>query len=172
MPKSFNKDQKALLEWICAGLSIPGVVSGAGDSKYLLSNMIAKIAAASDEYHLSLSAENVLRDQGADLNDAYKRSRYYGKKSPFIYEHPVPASVIRSEILSSASNRSRVREILSAETPVAVITREENKTLDSLKLKNKMPDDWRFGDSVWARYRVAGIIMSDVRLKVTGAIKR
>ena len=95
-----NEDQRALRQWISAGLKIPEVRSLHGDAGYLLNNMIAKYTLATDTYILSASALQEMNSRGVDLRQTYTRRRFYGRKdNPFIYEHPVPAGVIRAALL-------------------------------------------------------------------------
>ena len=45
-----NIDQKALIQWITAGLAIKEVRELHGGAPYLFSNMIAKVTLAADQY--------------------------------------------------------------------------------------------------------------------------
>ena len=53
---NWNSDQRALIQWIIAGLKIKEVRELKGDSGYLLSNMIAKVTAAASDYLISEEA--------------------------------------------------------------------------------------------------------------------
>jgi hypothetical protein len=70
-----NDDQKALFQWITAGLCIDEVRLLKGDAGYLLGNMIAKFTLASSNYLLSEAAFKELIKTGLDMGKAYKRSR-------------------------------------------------------------------------------------------------
>ena len=54
-----------------------------------------------------------------------------------------------------------LEEFLLKYYTLGVITHEEHKKLDQLKLKHKMPHDWD-GISVFARYEKAGIMRADI----------
>jgi len=115
------------------------------------------------------------QSQGVDLTKTYLRRAFYGKqggRNPFIYEHVVPASVIREQLIANRRNHEKIKEILSNTGQVAVILREEDKKLRKAGLAFKMPEDWSFGDDLLARYDTVGVVLSDKFLNVTGAICR
>ena len=59
---------------------------------------------------------------------------------------------------------------LQAAGQVAVLLRTEDARLREVGLSSKMPKGWSLGDDPLARYRAAGIVLSDEVLKVSGAI--
>ena len=93
----WNTDQQALIQWITAGLKIKEIRNLRGDSGYLLSNMIAKITLADSKYFISDAALKILKQLKIDLDKTYKRSKFYGKKQPFVYEHSIPVSIVRAK---------------------------------------------------------------------------
>ncbi len=170
---NWNSDQKALIKWISSGLKIKEVRDLKGDSGYLLNNMIAKVTLACSEYPLSVGALQMLNIMKVDLKKRYKRSRFYGKKHPFIYEHSIPASIVRSKLLSCYPIlESEVEKIFLSAGPVVIILREEDKKLSSIKLSRKMPNGWVWGDDPLARYEAAGIKISREKLLLEGSICR
>ena len=172
---NWNPDQRALIQWITAGLKIEEVRNFRGDSRYLLSNMIAKVTLSNPYYRISNEALKIFQERKVDLTKEYKRRDFYGKKQPFVYEHSIPASIVRSKLLERAPlKESEVEKILLDAGTVAVILREEDKKLSSLKLATKMPEGWRWGDDEFARYKAADIKLSDEKLHLiaTGAICR
>jgi len=169
---SENRDQRALRLWLTAGLQIPEVVSLHGDANYLLNNMIAKYTLAEDAYRISVQALQAFQDHGVDLRQTYTRSRFYGKGSGFMYEHAVPAQVLRQALLAGRATESSVAAVLRSAGPVAVLLREENQHLRAAGLNAKMPDGWVLGDDPLARYNAVGIALSDQVLRVKGAICR
>ena len=170
---NWNPDQRALIQWITAGLKIKEVRDLKGDSGYLLSNMIAKVTAAASDYLISEEALKIFKQMNIDLNARYSRSKFYGKKQPFVYEHSIPASIVRSRLLELAPLKdSEVENILLSAGSVARVLREEDKKLSSLKLARKMPDGWFGGADAFARYKTAGIKISKERLLVKGPICR
>lgn len=167
-----NQDQKALLQWITSGLQIAEVRQLYGDAGYLLSNMIAKYSLSASEYLLSHRAAERLLGDGVDLNGLHKRSYLYGKKSLFIYEHAIPASVVREQLLVVPPLQHEVQSVLSLAGPVAVILRDEDDLLRLHGLRSRMPKGWSWGDDPLARYHVAGFQISEQRIRMSGAIRR
>jgi hypothetical protein len=170
-----NEDQIALRRWLTAGLRIPEVVDLHGDAGYLLNNMIAKYTLAASAYAVSASAEALLLQQGVDFERTYPRRAFYGKRggrNPFIYEHAVPAGVLRAELLRTSGDDQRILEILKDAGPVAVLLRTEDQLLRAAGLGSRMPDGWRIGDDPLARYQAVGIRVGHRMLYVEGAICR
>jgi hypothetical protein len=171
-PLEENPDQRALRLWITAGLRIPEVVKLHGDAGYLLNNMIAKYTLAADSYAISTGALTEFQPRGVDLSAVHTRRSFYGKKSGFIYEHAVPAGVVRSALLAGPATEGAVTACLQAAGQVAVLLRTEDARLRDVGLASKMPSGWSLGDDPLARYEAAGIVLSDEVLKVSGAICR
>tara|TARA_B100000212_G_scaffold145142_1_gene109091 strand:+ start:1345 stop:1860 length:516 start_codon:yes stop_codon:yes gene_type:complete len=170
---NWNPDQRALIQWITAGLKIREVRDLKGDSGYLLSNMIAKVTLAHPEYYISNEALKIINQMNIDLKERHKRGKFYGKKQPFVYEHSIPASIVRSQLLENAPlEESEVENILLSAGSVAMILREEDKKLSSMKLARKMPQEWVWGGDEFARYKAAGIEISKEKLLTEGPICR
>jgi hypothetical protein len=167
-----NNDQIALLEWITAGLQIEQVRNLNGDAGYLLNNMIAKYSLAAGDYLLSQGALLRLERDGVDLTRSHKRSRLYGKQSPYLYEHSIPASLVRARLLNLQPVREDVAQILAAAGPVAMLLREEDDVLRRSGMRSSMPVGWRWGDDPLARYRAAGITMAEQTIRIEGKICR
>ena len=167
-----TEDQLALVRWITAGLAIPGIRSLHGDAGYLLSNMIAKYSLAASQYRISDGALGYLLEINVDLGVTHKRSKFYGKGSPLIYEHPVPASVVRERLLKEEANEEAVRNLLRKAGPVTVLLRTEDDMLNNAGLKKSMPANWEWGDNYFARYQQVDIKVSDAVLHLDGKIKR
>jgi len=172
MENAENTDQLALRKWITAGLQIPEVKDLYGDAGYLLSNMTAKYTLAASMYRLSERAHAWFLDNKIDLSSEYARSRFYGKSGQFMYEHSIPASVIRSALLQVEPTAQNVAEILAKSGFVVVVLRSEDDLLRSHGLARTMPSSWNFGDDPYARYQAAGIALSEAYLKVKGKIQR
>ena len=167
-----NPDQRALRLWITAGLRIPEVVRLHGDAGYLLNNMVAKYTLAADSYAISTGALAEFKRRGVNLSAVHTRRTFYGKKSGFIYEHAVPAGVVREALLRAPATEEAVTGCLQAAGQVAVLLRTEDARLRDVGLASKMPTGWSLGDDPLARYLAAGIVLSDEVLKVSGAICR
>lgn len=170
-----NIDQSALRKWIEAGLSIPEVRKLNGDAGYLLNNMIAKYTLAANFYAISEKALSEFKARRVDLSVTYPRRVFYGKqngKNPFIYEHAVPAGIVRHELLRHVSYPQGIREILAGAGQVAVLLRVEDEEIRNAGLASNMPDGWQFGHNPLARYEAVGIRLSQEVLRVIGAICR
>ena len=167
-----NVDQIALIKWITAGLAINEVRELHGGAPYLFSNMIAKVTLAADQYFLSVNALNRLNQDKVDLKKIYKRSTFYGKKSPFMYEHTIPASIVRSKLLTVPPLEEEVINVLNQAGHVVMILREEDVLLRSNGLTRKMPHGWEWGDDPFDRYHSSGIKLSKTRIKMKGIICR
>ena len=171
---SLNEDQIALARWISSGLNINEVRNLKGDASYLLNNMIAKFISASPTYHLSKKTVISLQANKINLQKRYKRSRFYGKsKSPsYVYEHSVPCSLVRKELMKAKKDFESHLKVLIQAGPVVMITREEDEKLNSCGLKSVMPPGWEWGHDNFDRYKKAGIELSTKMLLVEGAICR
>lgn len=170
--KAENEHQRALRLWITAGLSIPEVINLKGDAGYLLNNMIAKYTLSADYYLISEAALRQLQREGVDIEKIHKRSEFYGKNSLYIYEHSIPSSIIRAELLKSDRAPASVENILQQTGHVAVLLRTENANLSHAKLQRRMPSGWKIGGDPFARYKEVGIGISKAVLKVDGPIMR
>ncbi len=167
-----NPDQRALVRWLASGLQIDEVRNLHGDAGFLLSNMIAKFSLAASSYRLSQGAVRELATQQIDLRDTYKRSRFYGKHSLFMYEHAVPCSLVRRKLLEINPTIQSVLGILTSAGPVVMVLRTEDQQLRDSGLLRSMPEGWQWGDDPLARYRQSGIVLSRRNLNVTGQIER
>lgn len=167
-----NIHQIALRQWITEGLKIPEVAQLNGDAGYIFNNMIAKYTLASDYYAVSQSAYLELKRNNVDMDKTYYRRNFYGKDKLFMYEHPVPATVVRAELLKRDLAEVNIREVLKLSGNVTLILRSENEALRDAKLNAKMPANWTFGKDPYSRYNEVGITLSNQKLKVKGAIVR
>jgi hypothetical protein len=167
-----NTDQRALVRWLVYGLQIDEVRNLHGDAGFLLSNMIAKFSLAASSYRLSQGAVRELTALQIDLRGTYKRSRFYGKQSLFMYEHAVPCSLVRQKLLEINPTLQSVLRILTSAGPVVMVLRTEDQQLRDSGLLRSMPEGWEWGDDPLARYRQSGIQLSRRILNVTGQIER
>lgn len=80
-----------------------------------------------------------------------------------VHEHIVPRKIIRDRLLNiNNPTPDAIRSLLDQFCIGVVVTQKEDKKLDSLKLRSKMPNDWD-GNDAWARHKAAGIISISVR---------
>ena len=138
-----------------------------GDTRYLLSNMIAKISLSDSEYYIS---EKALSEMNYNENEVYTRSSLYKK---FVFEHNIPCSVVRSELMRVQDEEDNPEWdiILDSCGSVVIITKEEDNILNKSH-KSNMGEGWKWGDDEFRRYELCGIKISDVKVKVKGSICR
>ena len=172
---------------IKAALACPEFIEGHGDGKYLFSNMVAKYTLSDNTYRFTVGALEEFIMRGGDVNKTYTRSNLYasladkrfkeemvikGKKrniSIFIYEHSIPASVVRDQLIQ---NPEKVDEILDNVGEVFITLRTEDEILKNNGFQSSMSEEWTFGDSHFDRYDNSGIEVSDQLLNMTGGIQR
>lgn len=103
------------------------------------------------------------------VSEAFLQSLLNGTatKETVTYEHVIPTYVLIDRMLleynASKLTYERFCELMAFEsTFICGITVEENRHMSykrngGLGLNSRMPAGWKWGDDVWARYRVAGI---------------
>jgi hypothetical protein len=78
------------------------------------------------------------------------------------HEHIVPRSIITKDLLEmEASTANTIFELLEINCIGVVVTLEEDRSLNKLGLRSKMPEDWDRIDP-WARHRKAQIEIIDM----------
>jgi hypothetical protein len=171
-----NETQLMWIEIIHRVITAPRFDLKKGDLDYVLRNMLAKHTSSQDVYSISVGIENLILSD-TELKTAFEpqtpinlRKFFYGKKSkafklgsPAIFEHSIPAAVLRGELLKvrqrywdgELNEESTFREttrVLSNCGEVALILQEENRRLS----RSTMPQGWVFGQGeVFARYKEA-----------------
>lgn len=74
------------------------------------------------------------------------------------HEHTIPLRLFAEKVLSlGTSDKEPIRELFNNYCRAAIVTREEDRKLDSAKLRSAMPPEWCFGEDILARYGVVGI---------------
>ena len=89
-----------------------------------------------------------------------------------MYEHTIPASIVRSKLLTIPPLEEEVINVLNAISNVVMILREEDNLLGSSGLTRKIPHGWEWGDDPLARYHSSGIELSKKRIMIKGIICR
>lgn len=83
-----------------------------------------------------------------------------GKVRPFIvHDHSVPHSFVLNKLLAlkNVTNQA-LKDVIEKYYRVGIITKEEDRLLNSNGLRSKMPKSWDGNSgSVYARYEVVGI---------------
>lgn len=78
-------------------------------------------------------------------------------KNELRHEHLVPCSVLAKLIHTNQLQENMIYNALIENGIRAIITKEEDKKIDIIKLKSKMPDSWEFGCNPFARYSISQI---------------
>lgn len=83
------------------------------------------------------------------------------------HEHIVPRVYVRDQASKMFNDGDEIEDVvvmLEKNLKVVLITDDEQKHLDAM-LKEKMPDGWNFGDSIFARLDAAGINWKPISIK-------
>jgi hypothetical protein len=74
------------------------------------------------------------------------------------HEHTIPLKLLAEKIFSlGTSDKDVIREFFNLYCKAAIVTREEDRKLNSAKLRSAMPPKWCFGQDTFARYGVVEI---------------
>ena len=101
-------------------------------------------------------------------NQTFKGYKYYSNdaynavlagQTEFRRDHYFPKIRLKDELLFSLNNPDivSVRKVMETYGEVCVITKDEDSRLKNAGLNKKMPDGWRIGDDIFARYNAIGI---------------
>jgi hypothetical protein len=173
-----NAPQLMWIDVITAILAQPTFDVKIGNMGYVFKNMIAKFVSSSDYYRVSTGVFNSMIKNNLELhqlilNDSplNMKKYFYGKDKPSLLEHMIPTSVIAKSLLALGKEpkKEQVSFILRNSGEVAIILRTEDKLLS----KSKMPENWNFSDSYYARYLEAGVTLEEgIRVKRNESIYR
>jgi hypothetical protein len=176
LPNHLNNPQKMWIDVIHSTISEPRFDLEIGDMNYVIRNMIAKYVSSADQYLVSEGVELLIESNEmiySQLTSGLKldlRKLFYGSKSvatqhgkPTMFEHCIPASVVRDELLknrngfisgklSASEFRLSTEKTLLNSGTVIIVLKEENERLSRFK----MPLNWEYrsGDRL-ARYKQA-----------------
>ena len=134
---------------------------------WLLRNQIAKYSLANDYYFSTQFTQDHIKKKGLDIT---KRS-IKTKKNEITYEHPIPSKVVFNLILK-AKNENEIISILKKTDYIVILSHFEDVKLRDKGLVSSMPENWEYGDDVFARYKEASIKVLPKRIKMIGAIRR
>ena len=174
-----NKNKELLLEMIYRTVGIEFLDLSYGDSKYLLSNMIAKYS-NSGEIYLSQKVKDILdRYDFPSFGNIKYRSKFYGKtcsfykkhKIQFVAEHTIPCGILLDLILDSDKTKETIREILDY-NKVVMILKEEDLVIQKMGLRDKVCNDFNVKENIWGRYKECGIIVTENYFNNIGPIFR
>ena len=170
-----NEPQLMWLDIIHALIRQPKFNLKIGDLNYVFRNMIAKFVSSAEIYHVSAGVEALI-DGNPELKEKVingekinLKNYFYGGKSYYasqsiktLFEHSIPAAVIRDELvllrekifssdMSLQESFEKTKNVLLHSGFVVVVLKEENQRL----LRKSMPDGWVFGADPFDRYAKA-----------------
>lgn len=173
------KNKSQILNMIFAIVNVPDFNISFGDSKYILSNLIAKYSNCG-KIRISKRAKEILNEHSI-LTDREIKYLYnfYGKNCSFykkygiqfVIEHVIVCGEILENILRSDKRKTTIKSILDHNF-VAMVTKDEDDTIRSLKYHNRMPDGYQLGMDPLGRYDAVGIQLSDSYFINSGKIFR
>ena len=134
---------------------------------WLLRNQIAKYSLANDYYFSTQFTQDHIKKKGLNIT---KRS-IKTKKNEITYEHPIPSKVVFNLILK-AKNENEIISILKKTDYIVILSHFEDVKLRDKGLVSSMPENWKYGDDVFARYREASIKVLPKKIRMIGAIRR
>lgn len=77
-----------------------------------------------------------------------------------VEDHIVPVGIIHDWILEENPNEAMILRTVETHLAVAVITKEEDNRLNNAGLRQKMPENWAWGDDILARYTKCDIVLT------------
>ena len=134
---------------------------------WLLRNQIAKYSLANDYYYSTQFTIDQIKNKGLDIS---KRS-IKTKKNKITYEHPIPSKVVFNLIME-AKNENEITSILKNTDYIVILSHFEDNKLRKASLISSMPDNWKYGDDIFARYKKVNINVLKKKIKMVGAIRR
>jgi len=160
-----NKTQKTIYEIIYSIASIKNISELGSTVTYGLTNYVARFSLMNDYYFISKEAKKHISKiwSISPLTRSIK-----SVKNGFTYEHVIPSSFVTKEILKNPT-RNNIKDILIKTDLIAIITQAENKDIN---LTSSMPENWKIGDSPWARYEDSNITILEEKIKMIGVAKR
>ncbi|MCE2597380.1 hypothetical protein K6Y31_21655 [Motilimonas cestriensis] len=79
-----------------------------------------------------------------------------------IQEHLVPRTIIFNELLKiKRITPKKVDDLLGELLIIVLVTKDEDRKLDKIGLRSKMPEGWCYGDDPFQRHEAAGIVKVD-----------
>ena len=134
---------------------------------WTLRNLIAKYSLANDYYYTTQKTIDFIEQQGLEITNRAIRL----KKNKITFEHPVPSKVIADEFLTKY-DPDYINRILVDTDAVVILSHDEDNILKKNGLNKVMPKNWKFGDSIFARYDFCEIKVLEKKIKMKGAIRR
>ena len=118
------------------------------DAVHPLTDMVVKDAIKQDIRYLPHSADAALVFA--------QHPKELGKR--LTHEHTIPLGLLAEKVFNlETDDREAIREIFSVHCRAALVTKEEDRKLNSAKLRSAMPSSWAFGGDILGRYSAVGI---------------
>ncbi len=166
-----NKSQKEIYEFIRSSVKLDIDLNSAW-FLYNMRNTIAKYSLYDDMHYITQKTLNYLKANNILREDNKLRRRLKGRKNRFTLEHNVPSSVVLKMIYDVRYDDKKIKEILEKTSVVTVLTYDEDKLIRDSGYQSKMPEGWKLGDDVFARYRKSGVEVPTKMIEVYGAVYR
>jgi N12 class adenine-specific DNA methylase len=98
-------------------------------------------------------------DEVSDINFCRSVAANDLKRNDVIHEHVVPHSIVMNKLISLENlTHENIESVIKKFYVICAITKEEDKKLNTVGLRSKMPKYWNDkSDSIFARYELAGI---------------
>jgi len=103
-------------------------------------------------------------DEVKGLNFCTSKKAKGLKRKEVTHEHVIPHSIVMNKLFSLDSlTNENIMSIIQKYYVICAITKEEDKRLNAIGLKSKMPEGWdEANDNVFARYESAGISICEL----------
>ena len=103
-------------------------------------------------------------DEVKGLNFCTSKKAKGLKRKEVTHEHVIPHSIVMNKLFSLDSlTNENIMSIIQKYYVICAITKEEDKRLNAIGLKSKMPEGWdEANDNVLARYESAGISICEL----------
>ncbi len=168
MEGEMNSLQDTICEIVYRIANVPNVFDHRDDVLYGLKNYIARHSLASENYFISTEAEKEFNRNGI----SYPFRRGLIDKKQFTYEHPIPTNIVCKQIQISDRTLDSIRNILFFADCVTIVTKEQDGKLTKA-FASRMPEGWTYlADDKFTRYKQVGIVLSDRKVPVVGALVR
>lgn len=111
--------------------------------------------------YLSENAYNVIKEKYPDWIHGDHIIVGNDDEGLFRLEHIIPTEVVYKHVMQMKHDGTLtldyVTNVLANEVRTAYVLRTDDDALNKAGYRSKMPSDWKFGDSIFARYEKANV---------------